>query len=53
MDNNNHDQESKNNRLIEPNHNEVMLGGGCFWGVEELFKKFKGVIFNRSGLCRW
>jgi len=30
---------------------ELYLGGGCFWGMEELFRKENGVIDTDSGYC--
>jgi len=29
--------------------NKITLAGGCFWGVEELFKKFPGVVSTDVG----
>ncbi len=28
---------------------EAFLAGGCFWGLEELFRSFKGVIDTEAG----
>lgn len=32
-------------------HKEVIIGAGCFWGVEALFMKLEGVISTTSGYC--
>ncbi len=29
--------------------NEIVLGGGCFWGMEELFRKQPGVVDTEVG----
>ena len=31
------------------NHETIILAGGCFWGVEEMFQKFEGVIDTEVG----
>ncbi len=31
------------------NYKKVVLAGGCFWGVEKLFKKLKGVVNTEVG----
>lgn len=31
---------------------EIILGGGCFWGVSELFRRLEGVVFCESGYCQ-
>ena len=32
------------------NHtDEIVLAGGCFWGMEELFRKQKGVLDTEAG----
>ena len=28
---------------------KIVLGAGCFWGVEELFSNIKGVLKTRVG----
>lgn len=31
---------------------EIILGGGCFWGVSELFRRLDGVICCEVGYCQ-
>ncbi len=30
---------------------KAYLGGGCFWGMEELFRSFNGVLDTEVGYC--
>ena len=32
-----------------PNLKKAYLGGGCFWGMEELFRKLTGVVATEAG----
>jgi len=34
---------------IYPNLKKAYFAGGCFWGVEHMFKQLDGVIYARSG----
>jgi peptide-methionine (S)-S-oxide reductase len=36
-------------RAVEPGRQTVVLAGGCFWGVEAVFKHVKGVVEATSG----
>lgn len=31
---------------------KVVLGGGCFWGVEEYYRRLKGVVSTRVGYAQ-
>lgn len=31
---------------------KVVLGGGCFWGVEEYYRRLKGVVATRVGYAQ-
>ncbi len=31
--------------------NKIVLAGGCFWGMQDLFRKEPGVITTRVGYC--
>ena len=37
------------NNDMSNNQNEIVLGGGCFWCVEEVFEGVKGVENITSG----
>ena len=37
--------------LDHMNTQTIYLGGGCFWGMEELFRKEKGVLDTETGYC--
>ena len=30
-------------------HDTAILAGGCFWGVQELLRRYPGVLFTRVG----
>ncbi len=34
------------------NIKEIVVAGGCFWGVEEYYKRLKGVISTRVGYAQ-
>lgn len=33
------------------NRQKAILAGGCFWGMEELFRKLNGIIDTEVGYC--
>jgi len=40
---------SENFAKNSPNLENIILAGGCFWGVEDLFQKFEGVVETEVG----
>ncbi len=34
---------------METNIKTIYLGGGCFWGLEDMFRNFKGVVDTKVG----
>jgi len=41
--------EAKISTKSEPKYQKAILAGGCFWGMQELFSKFDGVIKTEVG----
>lgn len=41
--------ELENNQLSSPKVEEIVLAGGCFWGMEELLRKEKGIKLIEAG----
>ena len=35
------------------NYKKAYLAGGCFWGMEELFRKIDGVVGTQVGYMWW
>ncbi|MBQ9986904.1 MAG: peptide-methionine (S)-S-oxide reductase [Erysipelotrichales bacterium] len=31
---------------------KIVVGGGCFWGVQEYYRRLKGVIGTRVGYAQ-
>ncbi len=34
-----------------PDHQNAILAGGCFWGMQELIRRLPGVVHTRVGYC--
>lgn len=43
------ENEIKNSKNTENGKDYIILAGGCFWGMEELFRNFNGVIDTQVG----
>ncbi|MBF0298260.1 MAG: bifunctional methionine sulfoxide reductase B/A protein [Oligoflexia bacterium] len=39
----------KAEKMVAQKHKEIILAGGCFWGLEDLIKKLPGVISTEVG----
>ncbi len=39
--------------MTENNYKKAYIAGGCFWGMEELFRKQDGIIFTEVGYMGW
>lgn len=31
---------------------EIVIAGGCFWGVEEYYRRLKGIVFTKVGYAQ-
>lgn len=43
------EQSNKNNNIKMENTQKVYIAGGCFWGMEDLFRKQKGIVATEVG----
>ncbi|MEZ4705261.1 MAG: bifunctional methionine sulfoxide reductase B/A protein [Bdellovibrionota bacterium] len=41
--------ESQKTKPTDSNKQSIVLAGGCFWGMEDLFRTFKGVLDTQVG----
>lgn len=39
-------------RLVEGSFSEIVVAGGCFWGVQEYYRRLKGVIHTEVGYAQ-
>ncbi len=49
--NKNHAMKNSNNstKIISTKYEKAILAGGCFWGMQELFRQLDGVVYSRVG----
>src|SRR4029077_16470171 len=40
---------SKRNKRMSSTQERAILAGGCFWGMQDLFRRYPGVISTRAG----
>jgi len=41
--------EARDKKISEPEYQKAILAGGCFWGMQELFRKVDGVVKTEVG----